>query len=119
MPEQKPQNIKPKETADPLPSWNDSNVKRSILDFVMRVTTEGGAEFVPPESASPSSTTTVPLVRAALLHPARPAGRVSSLSSHAAGGDLLIALVYVLYLSGSRLTECHRCDRFACSRVAK
>ena len=48
MPEQKPQNIKPKETADPLPSWNDSNVKRSILDFVTRVSTEGGAEFVPP-----------------------------------------------------------------------
>ena len=48
MPEQKPQNIKPKETADPLPSWNDNNVKRSILDFVTRVSTEGGAEFVPP-----------------------------------------------------------------------
>ena len=48
MPEQKPQNIKPKETADPLPSWNDNNVKRSILDFVTRVSTEGGADFVPP-----------------------------------------------------------------------
>jgi hypothetical protein len=34
MPEQKPQNVKPKQTADPLPSWNDNNVKRSILDFV-------------------------------------------------------------------------------------
>ena len=48
MPEQKPQNIKPKETLDPLPSWNDSNVKRSILDFITRVSTEGGADFVPP-----------------------------------------------------------------------
>ena len=48
MPEQKPQSIKPKETADPLPSWNDNNVKRSILDFVTRVSTEGGADFVPP-----------------------------------------------------------------------
>jgi len=48
MPEQKPQNIKPKETDDPLPSWNDNNVKRSILDFVTRVSTEGGADFVPP-----------------------------------------------------------------------
>src|SRR6266702_2739879 len=48
MPEQKPQSIKPKETADPLPSWNDNNVKRSILDFVTRVSTEGGGEFVPP-----------------------------------------------------------------------
>ena len=49
MPEHTPQNTKQKETADPLSSWNDGNVKRSILDFVMRVTTEGGAEFVPPE----------------------------------------------------------------------
>jgi hypothetical protein len=49
MPEDTPQNTKQRETADPLSSWNDSNVKRSILDFVMRVTTEGGAEFVPPE----------------------------------------------------------------------
>ena len=40
-----------KETADPLPSWNDNNVKRSILDFVTRVSTEGGAEFVPPKRA--------------------------------------------------------------------
>jgi phosphoglycolate phosphatase-like HAD superfamily hydrolase len=48
MPEQKPQNIKPKETVDPLPSWNDNNVKRSILDFVTQVSTEGGADFVPP-----------------------------------------------------------------------
>jgi phosphoserine phosphatase len=28
--------------------WNDNNVKRSLLDFVTRVSTEGGAEFVPP-----------------------------------------------------------------------
>ena len=48
MPKQKPQNLKPKETVDPLPSWNDNHVKRSILDFVTRVSTEGGAEFVPP-----------------------------------------------------------------------
>lgn len=33
--------------ADPLPSWNDGPVKQSILDFVNRVTTEGGADFVP------------------------------------------------------------------------
>ena len=48
MPEQKPQNVKPKQTADPPPSWNDNNLKRSILDFVTRVSTEGGADFVPP-----------------------------------------------------------------------
>jgi phosphoglycolate phosphatase-like HAD superfamily hydrolase len=32
---------------DPLPSWNDGAVKRSITDFVPRVTTPGGADFVP------------------------------------------------------------------------
>jgi phosphoglycolate phosphatase-like HAD superfamily hydrolase len=34
---------------DPLPSWNDGAVKKSITDFVARVTTQGGADFVPPE----------------------------------------------------------------------
>ena len=32
---------------DPLPSWNDGAVKKSITDFVARVTTQGGADFVP------------------------------------------------------------------------
>ncbi|MDQ6436589.1 HAD family hydrolase [Mesorhizobium sp. LHD-90] len=35
---------------DPLPSWNDGAVKTSITDFVVRVTTEGGADFVAPEA---------------------------------------------------------------------
>jgi phosphoglycolate phosphatase-like HAD superfamily hydrolase len=34
---------------DPLPSWNDGPVKKSITDFVAKVTTQGGADFVPPE----------------------------------------------------------------------
>ena len=34
---------------DPLPSWNDGAVKKSITDFVARVTTQGGADFVPAE----------------------------------------------------------------------
>ncbi|MBS7698374.1 MULTISPECIES: HAD family hydrolase [unclassified Chelatococcus] len=34
---------------DPLPSWNDGRTKSAILDFVRRVTTEGGADFVPIE----------------------------------------------------------------------
>jgi phosphoserine phosphatase len=33
---------------DPLPSWNAGPVKQSIVDFVKRVTTEGGPDFVPP-----------------------------------------------------------------------
>jgi haloacid dehalogenase-like hydrolase len=33
--------------ADPLPSWNNGAVKRRIIDFVTRVTTEGGPDFVP------------------------------------------------------------------------
>ncbi len=32
---------------DPLPSWNDGATKKSIIDFVARVTTPGRAEFVP------------------------------------------------------------------------
>lgn len=32
---------------DPLPSWNEGATKQSILDFVRRVTEEGGADFVP------------------------------------------------------------------------
>ncbi|MDF0673681.1 MAG: HAD family hydrolase [Nitrospira sp.] len=32
---------------DPLSSWNDGPVKKSLLDFVSRVTTEGGPGFVP------------------------------------------------------------------------
>src|SRR6478672_3766534 len=34
---------------DPLPSWNDGATKASILDFVARVTTQGGPYFVPVE----------------------------------------------------------------------
>ena len=34
--------------ADPLPSWNAGPARAAILDFVAAVTTEGGAEFVPP-----------------------------------------------------------------------
>jgi len=33
--------------ADPLPSWNDGPVKQAILDFVPRVATAGGPDFVP------------------------------------------------------------------------
>jgi hypothetical protein len=36
------------QAADPLPSWNAGKTKQSILDFVKRVTTPGGKEFVPP-----------------------------------------------------------------------
>jgi phosphoglycolate phosphatase-like HAD superfamily hydrolase len=35
------------QTADPLPSWNDTRPKQAIIDFVSRVTEEGGADFVP------------------------------------------------------------------------
>ncbi len=34
--------------ADPLPSWNDGPAKKAVLDFVARVTKEGGPDFVPP-----------------------------------------------------------------------
>jgi hypothetical protein len=35
------------EAASVLPSWNDSAAKSAILDFVARVTKEGGPDFVP------------------------------------------------------------------------
>src|SRR5881397_4005809 len=34
---------------DPLPSWNDGATKKSITDFVAKVTKEGSPDFVPPE----------------------------------------------------------------------
>jgi len=34
---------------DPLPSWNDGPAKQAILSFVRAVTTDGSADFVPPE----------------------------------------------------------------------
>src|SRR5262245_20114267 len=32
----------------PLPSWNDGATKSVILDFVARVTNDGGRDYVPP-----------------------------------------------------------------------
>ena len=32
---------------DPLPSWNDGATRKSITDFVARVTAQGGPDFVP------------------------------------------------------------------------
>jgi len=37
------------QSADPLPSWNDGEVKRAIVRFVKRVTTKEGPDFVPSE----------------------------------------------------------------------
>ena len=34
---------------DPLPSWREGASKQAILDFVQRVTAEGGTDAVPPE----------------------------------------------------------------------
>jgi phosphoserine phosphatase len=36
-------------TGDPLPSWRERASRQAILDFVQRVTTEGGTDAVPPE----------------------------------------------------------------------
>jgi hypothetical protein len=35
---------------DSLPSWNDGTAKTSIVDFVRRVTSSGGSDYVPPAS---------------------------------------------------------------------
>jgi len=36
------------QSADPLPSWNEGKSKKSIMDFVAKVTKPGSPEFVPP-----------------------------------------------------------------------
>jgi len=41
-------NVLGAESPDPLPSWNDGEVKQSILDFVAAVTEEESPDFVPP-----------------------------------------------------------------------
>jgi hypothetical protein len=40
--------LSPAFAGDPLPSWNDGEAKRSILQFVADVTRPGGDKFVPP-----------------------------------------------------------------------
>ncbi|MCI0441825.1 haloacid dehalogenase-like hydrolase [bacterium] len=36
--------------ADPLPSWNEGSVKKAVISFVTKVTTQGSSDFVkPPE----------------------------------------------------------------------
>ena len=37
----------PNRAREPLPSWNDGATKQATLDFVRRVTAEGGPDFVP------------------------------------------------------------------------
>ena len=36
------------QSADPLPSWNEGKSKKSIVDFVAKVTKPGSPDFVPP-----------------------------------------------------------------------
>jgi hypothetical protein len=38
----------PARAADPLPSWNDGPSKKAILEFVAKVTKDGGPDFVAP-----------------------------------------------------------------------
>ena len=38
----------PSARTDELPSWNDGAAKRAVVDFVAKVTTDGGPNFVPP-----------------------------------------------------------------------
>jgi phosphoglycolate phosphatase-like HAD superfamily hydrolase len=35
--------------AEPLASWNDGAAKRAVVEFVTKVTTDGGPDFVPPD----------------------------------------------------------------------
>ena len=38
------------QTADPLPSWNDGEAKRSIIEFASKATKQGTSSFVPVEA---------------------------------------------------------------------
>lgn len=42
-------NVFPSYAKDPLPSWNDGEAKRAIIQFVKDVTHKGGPKYVPPE----------------------------------------------------------------------
>ena len=35
--------------ADPLPSWNDGELKKAIIDYVKKVTDSSSSDFIPPE----------------------------------------------------------------------
>jgi hypothetical protein len=37
----------PAAAPDPLPSWNDTSSKKTVIDYVQRVTRDGSADFVP------------------------------------------------------------------------
>lgn len=37
-------------SGDPLPSWNDGVLKKEIIDYVTKVTKEGGSDFIPVEN---------------------------------------------------------------------
>jgi phosphoglycolate phosphatase-like HAD superfamily hydrolase len=37
------------QATDPLPSWNDGPTKQAIIDYVMRVTKDGGPDYVAPK----------------------------------------------------------------------
>jgi hypothetical protein len=37
----------PAAATDPLPSWKDTSSKKTVIDYVQRVTGDGSADFVP------------------------------------------------------------------------
>jgi phosphoglycolate phosphatase-like HAD superfamily hydrolase len=44
---ERPQSAAPAAATDPLPSWNDTSSKKTVIDYVQRVTRDGSADFVP------------------------------------------------------------------------
>ena len=63
-----------------LDAWRDGATKAAIVEFVERVTTEGGPDYVPPSERIADTTTTARLVREADADRAR-------LHPHAFGRD--------------------------------
>src|SRR4030095_14311888 len=44
----RPASTPPAGSTDPLPSWNEGEAKRALVEFVERTTTQGRSDFVPP-----------------------------------------------------------------------
>ena len=76
-----------KRQRDPLPSWNEGATKTAILDFVARVTTQGGPDFVPAEQriATFDNDGTLWVEQPMYIQLAFALDRVKALAPHASG----------------------------------
>lgn len=95
---------------DPLPSWNDSAAKQTITDFVTRVTTPRGADFVAPEEriATFDNDGTLWSEQPVYFQVAFAIDRVKAMAPERVSGDLRIRALDRDSVGGDR------CARFHC-----